>query len=385
MNVIQIFKPCMGQEECDAVAKVLKSGWIGLGPKTAEFEREFAKYVGTKYAIATNSCTAALHLALKSFHIGQGDEVLASSLTFVSTIHAIVYNSATPVFVDIDSDTLCISIKDIEKKITPRTKAIIPMHYGGHSCDMDEILEISEKHNLIVIEDAAQACGAKYKGRKIGSIADATCFSFHAVKNLSTGEGGMITTNRLEIMDKIKRLRWLGIDKSTWQRTESGEREIKTGISQYASYGWYYEVYDLGYKYHMSDIAAAIGLVQLKKLDKMNTRRGEIIDNYNRTFKDIDWIETPVERDYVRSAHHNYVIKTPYRDELNLYLKEKGIASGVHYMPIHLHPYYKDRFAAKVPLAEHIWTKLLTLPLYPDLTEGDLAYVIDSVKDFERK
>jgi perosamine synthetase len=377
--MIQVFKPSLGEEEFEALREIFKTGWIGLGPKTAEFEQKFAAYVGARYAVGMNSATAALHLAMAALGIGPGDEVLVPTITFVSTAHAVMYCGATPVFVDIEPDTLCISLEDAQRKITERTRAIIPVHYGGHPCEMDELYEIVDRHRLIVIEDAAHACGSEYKGQRIGSLSDATCFSFHAVKNLATADGGMVTTDRVEIVRALKQLRWVGIDKSTWDRTEEGTVELEAGIRRYASYGWYYEVHDLGYKYHMHDIAAAIGLVQLSKLERANARRREIVERYNRAFEGVDWIERPIEKEYVRSALHNYVIKTPYRDKLNLYLKEKGIATGVHYMPIHLQPFYRKQFKVTLPVAERVWTQLLTLPLYPDLTDDEVDYVIESI------
>jgi perosamine synthetase len=230
-----------------------------------------------------------------------------------------------------------------------------------------------------LVEDAAHACGSAYKGRKIGSFGDATCFSFHAVKNLATGDGGMITTDRLDLYHILQRLRWVGIDKSTWDRTEVALMELETGTRRYASYGWYYEVLELGFKCHMNDIAAVIGLAQLDKLEAANARRSEIVASYNDAFAEVDWIETPVVKDYAQSAHHNYVIRTPWRDRLHLYLREKGIATGVHYMPVHLHPYYRTRFKAAVPVTEEIWPRLLTLPLYPALTDQEVEYVIESI------
>lgn len=205
------------------------------------------------------------------------------------------------------------------------------------------------------------------------------------MKNLATGDGGMITTDNKEVYELLNRLRWVGIDKCTWERTETIEKAMKSERKEYGKYGWYYEVSELGYKYHMNDIAAAIGLVQLKKLEKTNQRCREIVESYNQAFEDIEWIETPVEREYVKSAHHNYVIKTPYRDELNLYLREKDIATGVHYMPIHLHPYYKGKYNANVPVAERTWKQLLTLPLYRDLRDVDVQRVIDVIKSFGRE
>jgi len=371
--MIPIFRPSMGEEEIEAVAEVLKSGWIGLGPKTKEFEKKFAEYIGAKYAVALNSCTAALHLALNVLSINSG-EVITTPITFVSTAHAILYNNATPVFADVQEDTLNIDPVDIERKITGRTKAIIPIHYGGYPADMDEILDIALEYDLYVIEDAAHACGAEYKGKKAGSLGDIGCFSFHAVKNLATGDGGMITTNDKEVYEKLLKLRWLGINKSTYQRDSKG-------------YSWYYDVESVGFKMHMNDITAAIGLVQLKKLDKMNGRRREIVKRYNEAFEDLDWIETPIERDYVKSSLHNYVIKVNKgdRNELIAYLADKGISAGVHYMPLYLHPIYKKLgIKGDCPVADRVWRKVLTLPLYPDMTEEDVDNVISAVKSFEQ-
>jgi perosamine synthetase len=379
--MIQVFKPSLGEEELEGLREIFKSGWIGLGPKTTEFEEKFAAYVGAKYAVGVNSATAALHLACAGLGIGPGDEVLIPTMTFVSTAHAPAYCGAKPVFVDIEADTLNISLEDIHRRITPRTKAIIPVHYGGHACQMEEIWQIAEEHGLFIIEDAAHACGSSYKGKRIGGLerSDVTTFSFHAVKNLATGDGGMMTTNRIEVVRALKQLRWVGIDKSTWDRTEEATMELGSGIRRYASYGWYYEVHELGYKYHMNDITAVIGLAQLAKLEKANARRREITELYNRAFDSVEWIECPVEKEYTHSAMHNYVIKTPYRDKLNLYLKDKGIATGVHYTPIHLQPYYRKQAKVTLPVAEKVWTQLLTLPLYPGLMDHEVEYVIESI------
>ena len=377
--MIQVFKPSLGDEELEALRDIFASGWIGLGPKTAEFEKRFAEYVGAKHAVAVNSATAALHLACLALGIGPGDEVLVPAITFISTAHAPSYCGATVVFVDVDPKTLIIDIADLKRKITPRTKAVIPVHFGGHAAPMEQIWEIAEAHKLLVIEDAAHACGTEYKGRKVGGLdrSHATCFSFHAVKNLATGDGGMITFGRDDLVRKLSRLRWVGIDKSTWDRTEEVLNE--TGARRFARYGWYYEVQELGYKYHMNDITAAIGLVQLRKLDAMNGRRREIAERYTELFDGIDWIECPVERPYTRSAWHNYVIKTPYRDAMNLHLKDHGVATGVHYMPVHLHPLYRNLDELSLPVSERVWTSLLTLPLYPDLTDEQVRHIVDAV------
>ena len=384
--MIQVFKPSLGEPELDALREIFRSGWVGLGPKTAEFERAVADYVGAPHAVALNSATAALHLACAALGIGPGDEVLVPTITFVSTAHAPAYCGAKPVFVDVDPETLTIDLADAERKVTPRTRAIMPVHYGGHACDMDAVWDFAERNDLLVIEDAAHAMGAEYLGRRVGGHerSDAVCFSFQAVKNLCVGDGGMITFSRPELLPILSRLRWCGIDKSTWDRTEEvlAEQEGAFGTRRYANYGWYYEIHDLGHKYHMNDIAAAIGLVQLAKLDRMNDRRRRIAGMYDRAFAGAGWLQTPVEPPHTRSAWHNYVIRTPHRDALNLFLRDRGVATGVHYMPIHLQPYYRDRERVSLPVAEQVWTELLTLPLYPDLTDEEVAYVVESVLEF---
>ena len=370
--MIPIFRPSMGDEEIGAVAEVLKSGWIGLGPKTKEFEERFAEYIGTKYAVALNSCTAALHLALNVLGINSG-EVITTPITFVSTAHAIIYNNASPIFADVQEDTLNIDPTDIKKKITPKTKAIIPVHYGGHPADMDEIRDIAIEHDLYVIEDAAHACGAEYRGKKAGSLSDIGCFSFHAVKNLATGDGGMITTNDEKVYQKLLKLRWLGINKGTYQRDTKG-------------YSWYYDVEEIGFKTHMNDITAAIGLVQLRKLDAMNAKRRKIVKRYNEAFEDLDWIETPVEKEHVKSSLHNYAIKVNKgdRNELIAYLAEKGVSAGVHYMPLYMHPIYKKLgIEDDCPVADRLWRKVVILPLYPDMTKEDVEMVVEGVREFK--
>ncbi len=370
--MIPIFRPSMGDEEIEAVAEVLRSGWIGLGPKTKEFEERFAEYIGTEYAVALNSCTAALHLALNVLGINSG-EVITTPITFVSTAHAILYNNASPVFADVQDDTLNINPHDIERRITEHTKAIIPVHYGGHVCDMDEILDIADEHNLYVIEDAAHACGAEYNGKKAGSLGDIGCFSFHAVKNLATGDGGMITTNDEEVYEKLLKLRWLGITKSTYQRDSRG-------------YSWYYAVENVGFKAHMNDITAAIGLVQLRKLDVMNGKRRGIVERYNEAFEDLDGIEIPVERNHIKSSLHNYAIKvnSDDRNELIAHLSEKGVSAGVHYMPLYMHPIYKKLgVGGDCPVADDVWKKVIILPLYPDMTDVEIDRIINTVKNFK--
>lgn len=369
--MIPVFRPSYDDREAEAVAAVLKSGWVGLGPKVEEFERKFADYIGVKYAVAVNSCTAALHLALKVVGVG-GFEVITTPMTFVATNHAIRYAGGKPVFADVYPDTLNIDHNGVWRAAVTNTRAIVVVHYGGHPCDMDIIEGIAKCHNLIIIEDAAHGCGGEYNGRKIGSLGDIGCFSFHAVKNLATGDGGMITTNSLETRDRLRKLRWMGISKGTW------DRDAKNG-----GYSWYYDVDEIGYKYHMNDITAAIGIVQLSKLDEMNDARRNVAKLYNEAFADVDWIETPTVKSYAKTSQHNYVIKVDDRNELHSFLKDKGISSGVHYIPSNHYDMYKD-CNYPTPVCENVWVRLITLPMFPDLTAGEIDKVIETVKSFRR-
>lgn len=319
--MIPVFKPAYGEEELEALRESIETGWIGPGPKTREFEERFAKYIGTRFAVAVNSATAALHLSLCVAGV-EGGEVLTTPMTFISTNHAILYNRAIPVFTDIEPDTLNVRVEEIRKNITDRARAIVVVHFGGHACDMDPILEIACERGIPVIEDTAHGCGGEYKGRKLGGFGNFGCFSFAAVKNLTTGDGGMITTNDEAAYERFLKLRWLGITRDTWSRV---------GFSK--EYSWRYDVEELGFKYHMNDLAAAIGLVQLRKLDQMNDRRRELFFRYNHLLKGIPGLETPVCKEYAKHACHNYVIKLDRRDELSEFLKEHGVSTAVHYIP----------------------------------------------------
>jgi perosamine synthetase len=367
--MLPIYRPVLGEEELQAVKEVFESGWLGLGPKTKEFEDKFAQYFDMPYAIGMNSCTAALYLALEVLGIKEGDEVISPSLTFVATNHAILINKATPVFADVYEDTLTINPDDIARKITPKTKAIMVMHYGGHPCDMDPIMAIAKDKNLLVIEDNAHACGALYKGTKTGTIGDISAFSFHAVKNLTTGEGGMILTRDKKIDSRLRILRWVGINKETWQR-------VKT-----EGYSWEYNIEEVGYKYHLSDVASAIGLVQLKKFEKGNERRREIAKRYLDEWKNLDWLKLPVEKDYVKSVWHLFVVKVENREDFIAYLAKNGIGSGVHYLPNHHYEMYK-KYSADVPITERVWKNIISLPIFPAMTEEDIEKVIQTVKNY---
>jgi len=366
--MIPVFRPSFGEEELEALRETFRTGWIGLGPKTKEFEEKFAAYIGTKFAVAVNSGTAALHLALKVLNV-EGMEVITTPMTFISTNHAILYNDAIPVFADIEPDTFNISPVEIEKNISVKTKAILVVHYGGHACDMDPILELARDRNIYVVEDAAHGCGGEYKGQKLGSLGSLGCFSFHAVKNMSTGEGGAITTNDPELYGRLLKLRWMGISRDTWSREEEDRK-----------YSWYYNVEEVGFKYHMNDISASIGLVQLGKLDKMNQRRKELTERYNEGLRGLEWLEIPIVRHYAKSSYHNYVIRTEKRDYLNAYLKEKGISTGVHYIPSNHYEMYLT-FKGCTPVSDSIWRKVLTLPLFPDLRYEEVDFIIHEIEE----
>jgi Predicted pyridoxal phosphate-dependent enzyme apparently involved in regulation of cell wall biogenesis len=367
--MIQLFKPLVSQEAIDAAAAVLNSGWIGLGPKTLEFEQQFAKYIGCKYAAAVNSATSALHLACIVSDIKKGDEVITTPITFVSTNHVILYQGATPVFCDVDESTLLIDLDKAEKLVTKRTKAIMVVHYGGNPVAIEKLYAFADRHNLKVIEDAAHACGATYNGRKIGSFG-LTCFSFHAVKNLPLGDGGMVTTDDESIYQELIRLRWMGIDKSTFARNKE-------------SYQWEYDVTEVGFKYHMNDIAAAMGIEHLKRLDEWNKRRQDMVDLYRRLLSDVssENINFLNITPGAQSANHLCVIKVKNRDKAVDKLKEAGIGVGVHYKPNHLYkPYAAYSTGVFLPVAEKAYSEIISLPLHLYLTDDDIKFVVQAIK-----
>lgn len=370
-KLINVFKPSMGKEELEVLKDIFASGWIGLGPKTREFEEKFAALCKTKFAVGVNSATAALDLAMKLLGVNYGDEVIVPTMTFVSTAHVVAYNLAKPIFVDVDPETLNIDMDDVKRKLTPRTKAIIPVHYSGRPVDMDLLNKVvGNPGKVYIVGDCAHAAGSKYKGQPVGSFSDIACFSFHAVKNLAMGDGGALVMNNEDWYERAKRLRWLGIDKSTWTRSENNK-----------SYWWEYAVDEIGLKCHMNDISASIGLVQLKKLEKMNKRRVEIKNLYNRGFKDLARVRTPLDDDDVyQSSWHIYCLKCEQRDDLSFYLQQKKISTGVHYKPIHLYRCYGNR--PTLPNAEKVFKQILTLPMYPDLTDSDVERVITEIHNF---
>lgn len=381
--------------DIEAVVKVLKSDYLTTGPAVAAFEKKVADYVGAKYAVAVSNGTAALHVACLAAGIGEWDEVITTPITFAASANCVLYCGGTPVFADIDPDTYNISPEELESKITPQTKAIIPVHYTGQPCDMDAILEIARKHDLLVIEDGAHALGASYKGKKIGSIADMTCFSFHPVKPVTTGEGGMIVTDNEELYRKLVLYRSHGItrDKDMMQQYEEQLHQSSDPALQEAADmlrgdvidpgGWYYQQLELGYNYRITDISCALGASQMDKLDRFLERRRQIAKKYDEAFADIPQIKTPWQQEGCQSGWHLYMIQTMERSRREVFdgLRQAGIGVNVHYIPVYRHPYYQRNGYAGVHClnAEAFYERAISLPIFPGLTGQQQDYVIEHV------
>lgn len=369
--MIPVSRPCVGEEELKEVGKVFKTGWLGMGSWVKDFEEELKKNLGVRNVIAVNTGTSALHLALECLEIGREDEVVVPSLTFVASIQSIVACGAKPVFCDVYSDTLNIDVEDMERKITSRTKAIMPIHYSGLPCQIDKIIEIAKRKKILVMEDAAHAFGSTYKGKKIGNFGDVTCFSFDPIKMITCGEGGAIVTNDDEIAKIAAKKRILGISKDTWSRYKHKR-------------SWFYNVETLGFRYHMSNINAAIGLIQLKKLPLFFKRRQEIGKKYDKSFDNVKEFEL-IKHDYDNVSPFNYIIKVKKgREKLMEFLKENDIDSGVHYIPNHLQPFF-SKYKTSLPVTEKIWKQILSLPLYYELEDGEIEKITETIKSFFRK
>lgn len=357
-------------DDIQAVVEVLKSDYLTTGPKIAEFEKAVADYVGVDYAVAISNGTSALHAACFAAGIGEGDEVITTPLTFAASANCILYCGGTPVFADVDPKTYNIDPSDIERKITPKTKAVIAVHLAGQPCDMDAIHAIARKHNLLVIEDGAHALGSKYKGKKIGGLSDMTTFSFHPVKPITTGEGGMIVTNNKELYQKLVLFRSHGItrDENLMTRNDGP---------------WFYQQLDLGYNYRITDIQCALGCSQMKKIDCFLAQRREIVRRYDEAFADCENIVTPYQLPDTESGWHLYIIQVKNCDRRAVFerLRDLGIGVNVHYIPVYMHPYYQEHGYEGVHCrnAEEIYAHMISLPLYPKLTEEDQQYVIEKV------
>jgi perosamine synthetase len=367
--------PDIDDAEIRSVEQTLRSGWLTTGPKVKEFEQHFAEFVGARHAIAVNSCTAALHLALDAIGLKEGDEVLVPTLTFAATAEVVFYFHARPVLVDCCPRTLNIDPQAIERAITPRTRAIIPVHFAGQPCEMDHILEIAQKYNLAVIEDAAHALPALYRDRMVGTIGDITCFSFYATKTITTGEGGMIATDNDEYAERMRIMSLHGISKNAWKRyTAEGS--------------WRYDILFPGYKYNLTDIAAALGVEQLKKCHGFHQTRQELARKFDQAFQDIPPIRTPYVDDTVRHAWHLYVIQLELdqlaitRDQFIEELKSAKIGTSVHFIPLHLHPFYRDTLHYDVrefPCATRAFERIISLPLHTRMSSQDQQDVVDAV------
>ncbi len=346
------------------------SGWLGSGPRAIEFEESFASFTGRTEAVSLNSATAALHLAFLTADV-EGQEVLTTSMTFVSTNQAILHAGGRPVFCDIDPGTMTIDPADVARKVTPTTRAIAVVHYGGHACEMDPILELADAHGLWIIEDVAQGCGGRYRDRMLGSLGYIGCFSFQATKNMTTGDGGMLVTDDSAVAERARKLRWLGITRPTWDRFKPSEERRN----------WVYDVEEVGFKYQMTDLAAALGLVQLDRLEELIAKRRFLLDRYRSEIDQIDGVTLLESRDYATSACYNAVITTDRRDELYAYLDQHGIDSNVHFYPNHLFSIFRS-YTTRLPVAEREWQRILSIPLYPDLQLEEQDRVIGCLKSF---
>ncbi len=370
-------KSWFDDDEINEVIETLESGWLTTGPRTKRFEDDFKDYIGCDYAIGLNSCTAGLHLALATQGFPSGDEVITTTMTFPATANVIMHERLCPVFVDVEPGTLTMDVSQIHQKITSKTRAIIPVHFAGHSCDMDPIMELAQKYKLLVIEDAAHALETKYKGRKIGSTGNPTAFSFYANKNITTGEGGMLTTNDESFDEMVRVLRLHGLSRDAWKRFG------KNGFSQW-------ELRLPGFKYNMPDINAALGIHQLKKIKRFLEIRKQYAAMYDEAFRNIPELETLEKRDYSEPSHHLYIIALRLeqlsitRDQFIDEIQSSGIGVAVHYQALHLQPFYKKELGTRLetyPVATSYSSRILSLPLYPRMSVQDVERVSDVVTD----
>lgn len=365
----------LDEADIQAVVDVLRAEWLTTGPKIGEFEEAFATRVGAKYAVSFSSGTAALHGAAHAAGLKEDDEAITSPMTFAATANCVLYSGARPMFADVCSDTLNIDVEKVKFAVTPRTRAILPVDYAGHPGDLDEILNIADRHGLTVIEDACHALGARYRGRSVGSIAHMTVFSFHPVKHLTTGEGGMVTTDRADFAEKMRGFRNHGILSDARQRQTSGQ--------------WYYEMVSLGFNYRLTDIACGLGLSQLPKLNQNLARRREIAKRYTEAFESIPGLIVPSVRVGIEPAWHLFPIRLDLdhlrvgRAEIFAALRAENIGVNVHYIPVHLHPYYRERFGyagGEFPVAEHAYERLISLPMFQGMSDSDVNDAIEGVR-----
>jgi perosamine synthetase len=367
--------PLIGAAEEEAVLRALRSGWLTTGAEAHAFEREFARAVGATHAVAVNSCTAALHLALEAAGIGAGDEVILPTMTFAASAEVVSYLGARPVLVDCDADTLNIDPDQVARAVSPRTRAIMPVHFAGHPCDMDAVRALAARHRLVIVEDAAHALPARYRNRPVGAIGDMTCFSFYATKTITTGEGGMLTTEDAATADRVRTMSLHGIGRDAWKR--------------YSAEGsWYYEISAPGYKYNLTDLAAALGRAQLRQCEEFLHARQRIARRYDAAFADLPEILRPACRPDVDHAWHLYVIRiSPERLAISRSafieaLRSERIGTSVHFIPLHMHPYYRSTYGyapTDFPVAQQAFERAVSLPIYPRMSDADVDDVVDAV------
>ncbi len=369
---IRLFKPSLGNRELREVQKSFNASWVGLGPKVKIFEQAWSDYLGCNKAYALNSATAALHLSLKAFKFKPGKKVLLPSLTFASTASAVLYNNLIPVFVDCDVDNLSLELEDLKNKYDKDCVAIIPVHYTGHPCAMEKIIPWAKSKGLKVIEDCAHTAGSFYKGKRLGMWGDISCFSFEEKKLLTTGDGGMICSDDINLLKDIPPLRWVGIDKDTWKSAKSYVDDQKNTMH------WYYEINELGYKYNMNDLSASIGIIQLKRLNYFLRKRTQIIERYLENLKNCPNLIPLVKYEPKTYSYQIFGIRTSFREQLMLYLKQNKIATGCHYTPLHQQPLFKT-YKSSCPIIESQANKLITLPLHVDLSLKDIDFICDKI------
>ena len=373
---IRLFQPSIGDAELSKIKEAFNRAWIGGGPLVTEFEKKWSNHLGCELSVAVNSGTAALHLALYCQNFPKDKKVLVPTMTFASTAAAVLYCGLKPIFVDSDSATLGISLDDLEKKYDKDCVAVIPVHLGGHPVEMEKLVPWAKKNNLLIIEDCAHTSGSNYKGKNLGTWGDISCFSFEEKKIMTTGDGGMICSNDSLYLDNIRARRWVGIDKDNWKKAEE-----YTDANHDAMH-WFYEISELGYKYNMNDLAAALGLAQLEKLSEMNSRRKILLKRYIQGLSKINDIDLLMPFEPEKYVYWMFGVRSDFRDELMIYLKSKRVATGCHYTPLHLQPLFKS-FKSHCPIAEHEYSRFMTLPFHAALKEEEVDYVLEALSDFK--
>jgi dTDP-4-amino-4,6-dideoxygalactose transaminase len=378
---IPFYRTPVTSRQTAAVARTLRSGWLTTGAACRRLERSVAEYLGVKYAVGVNSCTAGLHLALKVTGVGPGDEVITTPFTFIASVESIVHSGATPVFADIDPDSFNLSPEEAARKITERTRAIMPVHIAGLPCELTPLSKLARAHKLRLVHDAAHAVGAEYRGRRIGAIPDITSFSFYATKNITTGEGGMVTTSNKRWAETLRVLSLHGMDRQAWKRYQQAG-------------SWYYEIKALGYKYNLADLNASVGLAQFEEFGKMQRQRARAAQWYDRLLEEIDEVEVPPRNNHSLHAWHLYIIRVDpkrlsiHRDEIIRELVRAGVGCGVHFIPVFVHPYYRKRYGLRsrdFPNTRDLYERVITLPFFPGIRKAEVTEVVRRLKKIIRK